>query len=136
MSGCHHPRRLVHGVCDVVIAAGVRQARMYAHAHAQLLAERPPFGRQGGLRLDASVYRGRGIGERDEECVALGLYLAAGEAIPDSTEQGVVMVQHLDKGVTQATEQPCRTFDVREDERHAPRRERSSDAVVSDDLAR
>jgi hypothetical protein len=135
MRSCHHPRRLVHGVCDVVIAAGIRQARVYAHSHRQLCAERPLFGRQCGLCRDASVHGRRGVGERDEERIALGLHLVAGEASPGVTKQGMVPVQRFDIGITQPAEQACRSFDVGEHKGHTPGRERPGNLVASNNLA-
>ena len=99
-------RRLVQRERHVRVAARARVAAMDADPHAHRHLGRPRGIRQRALGLHRGADRVRGLAERDEEGVALGLQLVAVVLAPGSSQQRMVLVEELLVGLAQLPKQP------------------------------
>ena len=114
-------RRLMQREGDVGPRTRARVAAVDPDSHPHRRRPRPRLGRQRALRRHGGgdgVVRG---GERDEEGVALRLELVAVVLPPGIAQQGMVPVEDLLEVLAQFPQQPRRSLDVSEEERHDAR---------------
>ena len=118
------PSGVVHVGSPVVAIGDAGLAGVDPHTHARLGPGRPGVLGQRPLRGDCGVESGPGLGEGDEERVALGADLHPAMARPDRAQQPVVLGEERAVVVAQRVEQTGGALDVGEQHRHRARGER------------
>jgi hypothetical protein len=78
--------------------------------------------RQCPLHLQGTKHRLLGACESDEKRIPLRAHLIAGLVGYGSADQAPVLGQNLGVALPERLDQPCRTFDIAEKERHRPAR--------------
>ena len=112
------PRRPVDVDADVALLGYDRLAGVEPHAH----ADRPAAERR--LPVGGGRDRLGGARERDEERVALRVHLDAAVPCESLPQHTTVLAQQLARNASpMLVQQPRRPLDVREQERHGPRRQ-------------
>jgi hypothetical protein len=115
--GGSYPRSPMHVEPDVALVGPDRFPRVQPHPHAHRAV------RKRELRIGRG---GHSIGRTrkgDEERVALRVDLDTLVAQPCRSQRTAVLGKHFRIPIAQLPEQPRRTLDVREEERHRPGRE-------------
>ena len=116
------PRGSVHVDADVVAVGDQRLAGVDAHAHPQ---RQPPGQRlrvERACELLAAASASRGVGECDEEAVALRVDLDTAVPRERARSRRRWSAQDLRVAVAERVQEPGRPFDVREEERDPARR--------------
>ena len=118
------PRRPVHVEPHVSLVGPERLARMQAHPHTHWAA------RERALRLGSRRHCIGRTRKCDEEGVALRVDLDPLVPPPGVSQRTAVLGKHRRIPVAQLPEQPGRSLDVGEEERHGPGRESGSHLVI------
>ena len=108
---------------DVVLAAQDTLTRVNPHPDPNHVAVGPRKAREDTLGLDRRTYRPGRSRERCKEGVALGLHHDAATSRDRVPQYPVMGGQQVSIRVAEPLEQSRRTLDVREHERHGPRRQ-------------
>ncbi len=108
--------RPMDGEPGVATARCSRLARVQAHANLDLHAFRPGVRRDRELALDSRQECISRTREGDEEGVALGIDLVASVRFECRAQQALVLLEHAAVALPQQLDEPCRPFDVGEEE--------------------
>ena len=110
------PRRAMYPQPDVALLPDDGLSGMQPHPHAHLATLGPGVLRKRPLRDHHGFQRRVRAAEREEEPVALRVDLTTLARLSRLPEDAPVLTEHSSISVAEPYEQPCRAFDVREQE--------------------
>ena len=111
---------LMHGEIDVTVPDRRGLTGVHPDPHPHLDSRWPRVSRQRSLALQAGGDRFGGVGEREEERVALGVDLHAAMVGEGAAKQRLMGGQHVRIALADLAEEAGRAFDVGHDEGDHP----------------